>query len=196
MPSGPLVAWMNPLPLELTPALRVRRRSLAAHAAGRVLDLGGWTDHLSAYSTREVDLLVGPTDHSEPEDQPGIRRLHAGIDGLVELEVEPYDTVLSLIRTPLVDDLSRFLEAVSRLLADGGRFLFLEPVRRTDAVGRLLAAWGPFVRATSGLYLDRDVVREVRDHGFVVTELDRFEVPSVSAPLRPFVEAQARAQAS
>ena len=93
---------------------------------------------------------------------------------------------------PLVEDLPRFLATVLRLLRDDGHLLFLEPVRRTDLVGRALAAWGPLVRATSGLHLDRDLVTAIREAGFFVTDLHRFHVPSVAAPLRPFVAGQAR----
>lgn len=190
-----MVAWMNPLPLELTPALRERRRSLARSASGRVLDLGGWTDHLDAYADVDVDLLVAPGEggrSGDSTDSAHVRRLDAGVDALVGLGVEPYDTIVSLIRMPLVADLPRFLATVSTLLTDDGWFLMLEPVRRTDTLGRVLAVWDPLVRATSGLYLDRDIVGLVRVAGFEITDLHRFRVPSVSNPLRPFIEARAR----
>jgi hypothetical protein len=193
MPSGPLVAWVNPLPLDLTTGLRDRRRDMAARAAGRVLDLGGWNDHLDSYSGADVDLLVEPGGRNGAGDgQPGVRRLDAGLEMLVDLGVEPYDTVVSLIRTPLVADLPGFLAAVAALLADDGWFLFLEPVKRTDTLGRVLAAWGPVVKATSGLHLDRDIAADVRRCGFEITDLHRFRVPSVAAPLRPFVDGRAR----
>ncbi len=192
MPSGPLVEWMNPLPFELTPALRARRRSLAAAATGRVLDLGGWTDHLDAFGDVDVDLLVTPGHRTGEADPSRVRRLDAGVDALLDLGSEPYDTVLSLIRMPLVADLASYLDAVRGLVADEGRLLILEPVPRGDTLGRVLSAWGPLIRATQGLHLDRDVVTAVRDAGFVITDLHRFRVPSVSAPLRPFVEAHAR----
>ena len=192
MPSRPLVAWMDPLPFELTPALRARRRSLAAIATGRVLDLGGWTDHLESYDDVDVDLLVSPDSRDGAGDPPRVRRLEAGVDALLDLGVEPYDTIVSLIRMPLVADLPRFLTTIGSLLVDDGRLLLLEPVHRADTIGRVLALWGPFVRATSGLHLDRDIATDVREAGFHVTDLHRFRVQSVSAPLRPFIEGQAR----
>lgn len=193
MPTGPLVAWMNPLPLELTTALRDRRRDMAARATGRVLDLGGWADHLDSYSGADVDLLVEPGGREGAGDgRAHFRRLDAGLETLVDLGVDPYDTIVSLIRMPLVADLPRFLAAVATLLADDGWFLFLEPVKRTDTLGRVLAAWGPVVKATSGLHLDRDIAALVRRSGFEITDLHRFRVQSVAAPLRPFVEGRAR----
>ena len=44
----------------------------------------------------------------------------------------------------------------------------------------------------TGLHLDRDVAQAVRAAGLFVTDLHRFEIASVAAPLRPFVEAWAR----
>jgi hypothetical protein len=181
---------MNPLPSELTPALRDRRRALAASATGKVLDLGGWTDHLDSYRGADVDLLVGDDDGDGTADHRNIHRLAAGATALVDMDNGPYDTVLSLVRLPLVADASRFLATIRSLLADDGRLLLLEPGMPTT-VGRVLAALGPLVRVSSGLHLDRDVAADVRAAGFFITDLDRFRVPRAAAPL-PFIEARAR----
>lgn len=183
---------MNPLPLELTPALRDRRRALAASATGRVLDLGGWTDHLGSYRGVDVDLLVTHLDGDGDPDHRDVHRLDVGADALLDRGAGSYDTILSLVRTPLVADTSRFLATIAALLAEDGRLFLLEPVRRNDTIGRALGALGPLVRATSGLHLDRDVAAEVRAAGFDITDLERFRVPTVAAPLRPFMEARAR----
>ncbi len=198
----PLVAWMNPLPMELAPALRKRRSSLASGASGQVLDLGGWSDHLDTYQiSTEVDSVImldrlgdiraGTATH----DPEGVARVDAEPEELNELGHGPFDTIVSLIRTPLVADLNRFLthgRTLMELLADGGRLLFLEPVARAGRTGRLLALGGRLGRAVGGLHLDWDLPAEIRASGMTITDLQRFEVPSVSAPFRPFVEARVR----
>lgn len=206
MASTPLVAWMNPLPMEIAPALRERRRSVAAKATGRVLDLGGWSDHLGSYrfdetdetgsgAVDEVTMLVRPGDlrtGDSDRDPVGVTRVDVGFDSLPDLGLGPFDSIVSLIRTPLIADLGRMIRMVDDLMALDGRFLLLEPVRRAGRLGRMLAVSGLFVRATGGLHLDRDIPARLRSEGLSVTDLDRFEVPTVSAPLRPFIEASAR----
>lgn len=199
MANPPLVAWMNPLPMELAPALASRRRRLAAKAHGRVLDLGGWQDHLTAYrlgaEVESVTMLdrVGDVRSGTGRDDPeGVTRLEVGPDALAELGEGPFDSIVSLIRTPLVADLDRMLSTLFELLADGGSLHFLEPVRRDGRLGRMLALGGLLNRVAGGLHLDRDLPADLRRHGLVVIDLERFEVPTVSAPLRPFIEATAR----
>jgi len=199
MASTPLVAWMNPLPMELAPALAARRKSLAAKAAGRVLDVGGWSDHLSHYrfgaGVDEVVLLVRQGDlrgGDSSRDPEGVTRIDAGFDSLGDLGVGPFDTIVSLIRTPLISDFNRFVRTVDQLLTPEGHLLLLEPVRRQGRLGRMLKWSGSLARATGGLHLDRDVPARLRESGLTVTDLDRFEVPTLSAPLRPFIEATAR----
>jgi hypothetical protein len=203
MATPPLVAWMNPLPMEAAPALGVRRRAVAEVATGRVLDLGGWGDHLTAYRLGDAVESVTMLDRvgdiragSGKRDPEGISRLDAEAESLIGMGLGPFDTIVSLIRTPLVADLDRFLQTIDTLLAKDGRLHFVEPVRRDGRLGRLLAATGVVGRAVGGLHLDRDLPAEIRQHGLVVTDITRFEVPSLSAPMRPFIQAEVRRSAS
>lgn len=137
------------------------------------------------------DVRAG-TGRGDPE---GVTRIDAGLDELNEegpYDTGPYDTIVSLIRTPLVADFDRMLHSIFDLLADGGSTLWLEPVRREGRIGRMLALSGSFGRAAGGLHVDRDIPARLRGHGLIVTDLTRFEVPTVSAPLRPFIAAVAR----
>ena len=195
----PLVAWMNPLPMELAPALRKRRSSLASVASGQVLDLGGWSDHLDSYriatevdSVTMLDRLGDIRAGTATHDPEGVARVDAEPEELSELGHGPFDTIVSLIRTPLVADLNRFLRTLTELLADGGRLLFLEPVARAGRTGRLLALGGRVGRSVGGLHLDWDLPAEIRALEMTITDLQRFEVPTLSAPFRPFVEARVR----
>lgn len=199
MATSPLVAWMNPLPMELAPALRSRRRSVARRASGRVLDLGGWSDHLDAYrlgdaveSVLMLDRLGDVRAGTGRNDPAGVTRSDENLDALAAQSLGPFDSIVSLIRLPLVEDLDRFFHTVFDLLAEGGSLYFVEPVRRSGRMGRILAMTSVVSRAAGGLHVDRDLPAEIRSRGMVVTDLARFEVPTLSAPLRPFVEAAAR----
>lgn len=161
------------LPLELAPALKVRRRGLAAQAAGRVLDLGGWSDHTDAYPS---DAQVTRLDSIEDL---------AGVSG-------EFDTIVSMIRSPLLPDIDGFIAELISHLAPEGRVLLLEPTLRTGRAGQMLALGGRLSSTVGGLHLDRDIPDDLRRLGLFVTDLHRFEVPSVSAPFRPFVEAHCR----
>lgn len=199
MVSSPPVAWMNPLPMELAPALRKRRSDLATAASGEVLDLGGWSDHLGSYqigtdvgSVTMLDRLGDIRAGTSAHDPQGLTRVDSDPEDLGELGYGPFDTIVSLIRTPLVADLNRFLKTLAGLLRKDGRLLFLEPVARAGRTGRLLAFGGRLGRAVGGLHLDWDLPAETRAVGMTITDLERFEVPTVSAPFRPFVEMKVR----
>ncbi len=85
---------------KLASELRVRRRALAGAAHGRVLDLGGWTDHLDAYA-------VGNGVESVVTD-PG-----SG----------PFDTVVSILETPSDTVLDALADDGQLLLLGRGRDL-------------------------------------------------------------------------
>ena len=161
------------LPPELTPELRTRRRDLAAQATGRTLDLGGWDDHVDAYRD---DADVTRLDRLE------------NLDGVVG----EFDTIISMIRTPLVADFDGFIADLISHLGPEGRVLLLEPTVRFGRAGQLLALGGRLSKPVIGLHLDRDIPARIRRVGLFVTDLHRFEVASVSAPFRPFVEAHCR----
>lgn len=199
MVSPPLVAWMNPLPVELAPALRKRRNSLATAAEGEVLDLGGWSDHLDSYrigtevgSATLLDRLGDIRAGTSAHDPEGVTRIDSDPEELAEGGHGPFDTIVSLIRTPLVADLNRFLKTLADLLTPHGRLLFLEPATRAGRTRRLPALGGRSGRAFGGLHLNWDLPAETRASGMTITDLERFEVPTVSAPFRPFVEMKAR----
>lgn len=205
----PSVGPMNPLPKEFGSALHSRRNALASAARGRVLDLGGWSDHLGSYQigTEVVSVtMLGSLggDRAAGHDPRGVVRIDASPEQLADGGYGTFDTIVSLIRTPLVADFDRFLRTLILLLADEATLLFLEPVKRpgrtgrTRRTGRLLSAAGRLGSAfrhsstVKGLYVDRDLPAAIRAGGLTVTDLWRFDVPNLSPPLRPFMEARAR----
>ncbi len=103
-----------------------------------------------------------------------------------------YDTIYSFVRSPGESDLDGYMARIRELLAPEGMAFFLEPTIRTGPLGRALGIGGQVVRPMTGLHLDRDVPKAIRRAGLFITDLHRFEIASVAAPLRPFVEAWAR----
>ena len=159
------------LPPELSVALAERRRTIASAATGRVLDLGGWSDHLREYAA--APTMLGD--------------LHE----LGELDGE-FDTIVSLVRTPLVPNMDAFITGLVDHLAPDGIVAFLEPTLRPSRAGGRFWRGGRAQRSFGGLHLDRDIPHEFRERKLFVTDLHRFDVPSVAVPLRPFVDGQAR----
>lgn len=103
-----------------------------------------------------------------------------------------YDTILSFVKAPYEADLDGYCRRLRDRLAPSGMLYLLEPTMRTGPLGRALSLGGRIARPMTGLHLDRDIAQAVRRSGLFVTDLHRFEIASVSAPLRPFVEAWAR----
>lgn len=103
-----------------------------------------------------------------------------------------YDTILSFVKAPFESDLDGYCRRLGDHLASDGVVYLLEPTVRTGPLGRALSFGGRVARPITGLHLDRDIAPALRRTGLFVTDLHRFEIASVSAPLRPFVEAWAR----
>jgi hypothetical protein len=182
------------LPAELAPALTQRRRELAARCTGEVLDLGGWADHLDAYrlgaevqSVTFVDQRGDVRAGTGKYDPVGVTR----VDGLPDPD-QKFDSIVSLVRSPLEASADRWLAQITSRLATDGRVHLLEPVARDGRVGSWLARGARFSRRLGGLHLDRDIPARARDHGLVIIDIERFDVATVSAPLRPFVMLTAR----
>ncbi|MCW2999523.1 MAG: class SAM-dependent methyltransferase [Solirubrobacterales bacterium] len=121
--------------------LRDLRAGLLAQASGRVLELGAGTGLNAAHYPAGLERLV----LSEPEPMMA-KRLRAKVAdlGRTDLEVvdagadalpfedDSFDTVVSTLVLCTVPSVEGALAEVRRVLAPGGRLLFLEHVRNTD----------------------------------------------------------------
>ena len=105
----------------------------------------------------------------------------------------PFDTIVSTFALCRVPDLDATLAGVRRLLAADGRLLFLEhvppPGWRRRARRATVTGWS---RLAGGCHFDRDIPNEVRRAGLLVTDLERFTMPTAVWPLRTCVEGAAR----
>ncbi len=169
------------LPAGLADALRERCANLAALASGSVFEV--------PLPSRSRNITAALSSRAD--------------DG------KCYDTVVSVTRSPFVDDMDTYLSSLDRLLAPDGRLLMIEPsgaANRGAASGRLtglrrlyLASDGAVFRHLRGgrahepaARLDHDPVASLWANGYAVTDIHRFEVPSAPAAWRPFVELRAR----
>jgi hypothetical protein len=87
-----------------------------------------------------------------------------------------------------VDDLDLAVSQLHGAVGTTGRVVFLEHVGRRGVAGRLQAATGAVLaRLPGGCRTDRDVPGALRRGGFVVTDLERFSMPTPFVALRPWV---------
>jgi SAM-dependent methyltransferase len=202
-------AW----PAEVRAELARRRHRLTATAGeigGRVLDLGDpetLTRVLAAGRSTERDpRLRDPNAEAGlrgPNAEPGLRDPNAG-SGLrgpnAEAGAEPDPSgpaavVLSVAALVAVADLPLALRGVERVLDPDGRFLFVEPVTHPGWAGVLAASAGSVLAPVRTQHLGRDVPLAVRRSGLIITDLERFTMPTAVWPLRSFVDGCARPQA-
>jgi SAM-dependent methyltransferase len=172
------------------------RRELLAGARGRVLEIGAGTG-------LNVDHYPAGTDVTYTEPNPhmakrlrvrGVDVVEAGAERLPFAE-DAFDTVVSTLVLCTVTDVAASLGEIRRVLAPGGRLLFLEHVRA--APGSKLERWqdrlhGPWHALAGGCNCNRDLLASLAAGSFSVDELRseswRFMLPIV----RPVVIGAAR----
>jgi SAM-dependent methyltransferase len=161
------------------------RRRLLATATGRAIELGAGTGlNLPHYPPAVTDVLA-----LEP-DPHMFRRL---VDAMptasvpvavgrmpaapLELGDGSADTIVCSLVLCSVPDQAAALAEARRVLVPGGRLLFFEHVRATDA---RLARWQdrlerPWGWGAGGCHPNRDTVAAIEAAGFTVEDLDRWD---------------------
>ncbi|HVM07791.1 MAG TPA: class I SAM-dependent methyltransferase [Acidimicrobiales bacterium] len=162
--------------------LAERRRRLIAEATGRVLEVGGGTG-LNLRHYRDVESVCV----TEPDAAMRKRLLGRVGSAAVPVEVhelpieatglpdQAFDTVVCTLVLCTVADPEVALREIRRLLAPGGRLLFLEHVRSPGWRGRVQAVTTPVWSATAGAgcHLDRRTLDSIRSAGFVIDRCER-----------------------
>jgi ubiquinone/menaquinone biosynthesis C-methylase UbiE len=189
-------ALYDPLSAAGEQELRPRRAALLAGLTGRVLEVGAGTGHnVDLYPPGVAELVL-----TEPE-RPMARRLGrrvaaagrparvvlAGAQAL-PLEDGAFDAVVATLVLCTVDDLEGALAEVRRVLAPGGRLVFLEHVRATDErLARRQDRLRPLHQVLAhGCRCNRDTVAALERAGLRIGALERFALPA-PAYLRPAV---------
>jgi ubiquinone/menaquinone biosynthesis C-methylase UbiE len=178
------------------------KRKLLANARGRVLEIGVGTGLSFPHYPADVQL-VG-IDASQPMLRRAERRaeelgrkvtlVQAPAEAL-PFEDGAFDTAVSLVVLCSVDDPTRALEELHRVLRPGGHLLFIEHVRSDDPSlarrqDRYAGLWGWFA---CGCHPNRDTLRAIEAAGFEVVELEREERPEIPKLVRPHVKGWAEA---
>lgn len=179
-----------------------RRRELLAQAQGRVLEIGAGTGaNLVHYPEGLSQLTL-----TEPEG-PMARRLtnklaESGRDATVKIaraerlpfEDGSFDTVVATLVFCTVDSMDAALKEVKRVLAPGGKLLFLEHVRSTDrkASRRQDRFHGIWRVVGHGCHCNRDTVAAFGVAGLDVLDLEQARMPKAVSIVKPLVIGSAR----
>jgi len=178
-----------------------RRRTLLAHATGRVLEIGAGTGlNLRHYPDAVEDLVL-----VEPS-LPMTRRLARKLDVLgspasvvrASAEFLPFpdnsfDCVVASFVFCTVTDPCRSLQELARVTRPGGLFLFLEHVRASSS---RLAFWQDrlnpiWCRLANGCNCNRATLETFLNSPFTVVHLDRADWHWMPFTVRPTIEGRA-----
>ena len=158
-------------------ALGACRRRLAAHARGRVLEVGAGTgSQLRWYSAGTEVTALEPDPGMAARARRAAARAAARVtvvEGVAEhlpFAAASFDAVLTSFSFCTVADPAAGLDELRRVLVPGGRLLMLEHVHLRWEPGRRLQSWAAPTWAVmaGGCRLDRDTGRFVREAGFNV----------------------------
>jgi ubiquinone/menaquinone biosynthesis C-methylase UbiE len=175
--------------------LAEKRGRLLAGASGRVLEIGGGTGLNLAHYAPGVELTV-----TEPEE-PMLKRLRQRVDAeALETEVVQapaealpfedgsFDAAVTTLVLCGVDDQSRALGELRRVLRPGGRLLFIEHVRSDDpGQARWQDRLNFLSRFVSCCDCNRSTLAAIEAAGFDVEEVEHTELPKSPPFVRPLI---------
>jgi ubiquinone/menaquinone biosynthesis C-methylase UbiE len=181
--------------------LRDMRREVLSRARGRTLDIGAGTGaNIGLFGSETTDIVFAePSSHMAKRLR---RRLEeAGDDSeVVDAPAErlpfpddSFDTAVFTLVLCTVPDQESALAEVARVLRPGGRMLFLEHVRSSDA---RVARWqdrlhGPWRFFGDGCNCNRDTVAAVAASPLELANTEAAEMPKSPPIVRPMVKGAA-----
>ena len=184
--------------------LRQMRRELLVEARGRVLEVGAGTGlNLDLYPREGIDrlILVEPDPHMTRQLQKKLTDSGCAAE-LIEapaerlpFEDDSFDTVIVTLVLCTVPDQPAALREISRVLAPGGQFLFLEHVRSNHPG---LAKWqdrleAPWRFLGDGCHCNRDTEAAIRAAGFQLSDVEHPEFPKGPPLVKPMAKGSATA---
>lgn len=93
-------------------------------------------------------------------------------------------------------DLGAAIAAAATLVEPGAQWWLCEPGYRPGLLPMVAASVGVLLPPARGVHLARDLPAALRHHDLVVTDVERFTMPTLLWPLRPFVQLRAVPAAS
>jgi ubiquinone/menaquinone biosynthesis C-methylase UbiE len=176
--------------------LRDMRHGLLASAVGNVLEIGGGTGANLAHYDRNIESLVV----TEPEpamlrrlqnkarDQAPLAKILRAPAEDMPFEDDTFDTVVSTLVLCGVDDQSRSLREMRRVLRPGGQLLFLEHVRSDDpALARFQDRMNWLNRLVVVCDCNRPTLTCMEAAGFTISRLEQTTLPKAPKFVRPLI---------
>jgi ubiquinone/menaquinone biosynthesis C-methylase UbiE len=180
-----------------------RRRALLSRAEGTVIEVGAGTgENFKHYGASVRRVLATDPD---PTMLRQARKRAAGstvpvLLGAAAGERLPFrdasaDTAVVTLVLCSVDDQAAVVAELRRVLRPGGKLLFLEHVRATDAA---LARWqdrlaGPWSRMAGGCRPNRRTRAALEAAGFELVEIEAFDLRPDVPLVRPHIQGAAQA---
>lgn len=177
------------------------RRDLLAQARGRVVEIGAGTGaNLPHYPAAVEELvLTEPYDRMARQIEPKLaesgRRARVVLAPAESLPLDDasFETAVSTLALCTVDDPAAVVQELRRVLAPGGRLLFLEHVRSPDP---RVARWQdrlerPWHWLGSGCHCNRDTLATIASGPFEVERHRRGEIPHAPPIVRPLLTGSA-----
>jgi ubiquinone/menaquinone biosynthesis C-methylase UbiE len=182
--------------------LREMRHSLLADAGGDVLEIGAGTGANFAHYEGIVSLVATEPDQAmmrrlekKARDQGALVTILPAPAEDLPFEDDSFDTVVSTLVLCGVDDQSRSLHEIRRVLRPGGRLLFIEHVRSDDPkVARLQDRISPVNRFLFGCECNRATLDTIQATGFTVSRVEHGELPKAPKFVRPMIVGAAVSQ--
>ncbi len=176
--------------------LQAHREALLAGASGRVVEIGAGTGRNLAFYGDDVDSLTitEPDPHMARklerriEEHPRPVELVRAPAEELPFEDGEFDVAVSTLVLCGVEDQSRALGEVRRVLKPGGRLLFIEHVRSDDpGLARKQDRMNGLNRIVARCNCNRSTLDAIRAAGFTITDLQHGELQKAPEFVRPLV---------
>jgi ubiquinone/menaquinone biosynthesis C-methylase UbiE len=174
--------------------MECRRTALAA-ARGEVLEIGFGTGlNLTCYPTTVARLtIIDPARHLPARVEKRIQEVAFPVErayldaATLPFEAGRFDTIVSTWTLCTIPQVEQALAEVRRVLASGGKFLFLEHGRSADPrIARRQDRWNGVQNVVAcGCHLNRPIDRLIEGAGMQFERIERFTMPGTPAVLAP-----------